>query len=310
MNCFYRISLLIALGLLATSAPLKAQQDALYSQYMFNTFTINPAFAGVKESASGLLLYRTQWVGFKGAPESGTFSFHTPFDNKNFALGLNAARESIGPTTNTSAFLTYAYHLNLGPGKLSFGLRGGAYRSSFNANELNYREPDRYSNAGTVSSLIPSFDFGTYYYTDRFYAGLSATHLSQRTLEFKLPEGAGNMELQRHYMATAGGALQLSPNLIFRPSTLVKFIPSAPLNVDLNASFLIHDFLWLGASYRSDRSLVFISEFNITDYLRAGYSFDYGLNQLQNHHNGSHEVFVGFDIDLSTGKESVSPRYL
>lgn len=310
MKFLYRIHLLIALFLLGIATSLKAQQDAMYSQYMFNKFTINPAFAGVKESASGLLLYRTQWVGFKGSPESGTFSFHTPFEDKDFALGLNATRESIGPTTNTSAFFSYAYHLKLGPGKLSLGLRGGAYRSSFNANELNYREPDPYSNAGTVSSLIPSFDFGAYYYTNRFYAGVSATHLSQRTLEYPLPKGAGHMELQRHYMGTVGGALQLSPNLIFRPSTLVKLVPSAPVNVDLNASFLIHEFLWLGASYRSDRSLVFISEFNITDYLRAGYSFDYGLNALQDHHNGSHEVFVGFDINLSSKKESVSPRYL
>jgi hypothetical protein len=89
----------------------------------------------------------------------------------------------------------------------------------------------------------------------------------------------------------------------------VKFTGAAPLNLDLNASFLIHDLLWLGASYRSDRSVVFISEFNITEYLRAGYSFDYGLNKLQNHHNGSHEVFIGFDLNLR-GERSVSPRYL
>lgn len=287
----------------------RAQQDALYSQYMFSTFSINPAFAGTKESTSGLLLYRTQWTGIEGAPQSGAFSVHTPFKQKNFALGLNAARESIGPTDNTAAFLTYAYHLNLGAGRLSLGLRGGAYRSSFNANELNYREPDRYSGAGTVSNMVPSFDFGAYYFTDRFYAGLSATHLTQRELEYDLPDGAGFMELQRHYMATSGYAFQLSPNLIFRPSTLVKYTRAAPFNVDLNASFLIHEFLWLGASYRSDKSLVFISEFNITDYLRAGYSFDYGLNRLQDHHNGSHEIFVGFDLNLK-GKKSVSPRYL
>lgn len=301
------IFLLVAL--FVGSLPANGQQDALYSQYMFSTFTINPAFAGTKESTSGLLLYRTQWTGMDGAPQSGSFSMHTPFKQKDFALGLNATRESIGPTDNTAAFLTYAYHLNLGTGKLSLGLRGGAYRSSFNANELNYREPDRYSNAGTVSSIIPSFDFGGYYYTDRFYAGLSATHLTQRRLEYPLPEGAGYMELQRHYMATAGYAYQLSPNLIFRPSTLVKYTQAAPINFDLNASFLIHDRLWLGASYRSDRSLVVISEFNVTDYIRAGYSFDYGLNELQDHHNGSHEVFVGFDLNLK-GKRSVSPRYL
>lgn len=287
----------------------QAQQDALYSQYMFSTFSINPAFAGTKESTSGLLLYRTQWTGIEGAPQSGAFSVHTPFKQKNFALGVNAARESIGPTDNTAAFFTYAYHLNLGEGNLSFGLRGGAYRSSFNANELNYREPDRYSNAGTVSSMVPSFDFGAYYFTNRFYAGLSATHLTQRKLEYSLPDGAGFMELQRHYMATAGYAYQLSPNLIFRPSTLVKYTRAAPLNVDLNASFLIHDFLWLGASYRSDKSLVFISEFNLTDYLRAGYSFDYGLNELQNHHGGSHEIFVGFDFSIKKDR-SISPRYL
>lgn len=306
----FSISLFLLLFLLGAGSGLRAQQDALYSQYMFSTFTINPAFAGTKESSSGLLLYRTQWVGFDGAPQSGAFSFHTPIKGKNFALGMNAVQESVGPTNNTAALLSYAYHLKLGEGKLSLGLRGGGFRSSFNANELNYKEPDKYSGAGRTSAIVPSFDFGAYYYTDRYYAGLSATHLTQRELEYELPDGAGFMELERHFMATGGAAFQLGPELVFRPSTLVKFIPSAPLNVDLNASFLLHDALWLGASYRTDQSLVFIAEYNITDYLRTGYSFDYGLNQLQEHHSGSHEIFIGFDLDLDKGERAISPRYL
>ncbi len=309
MRAFLKIALPFLPLLLGILQSARAQQDALYSQYMFSTFSINPAFAGTKEGMSGLLLYRDQWAGFEGSPQSAVFSLHSPFEGKNFALGLNAVRESIGPTDNTAAFFSYAYHLKLAQGKLSFGLRGGAYHSSFNANELNYRDSDPYSNAGTTSGLVPSFDFGAYYYTERFYAGLSATHLSQQELKYPLPDGAGYMELERHYMATTGAAFHLNENLIFRPSTLVKFLPSAPVNVDLNASFLIHDFLWLGASYRTDRSLVFISEFNVTEYLRAGYAFDFGLNQLQDHHDGSHEIFIGFDLNLQ-GDRSLSPRYL
>ncbi len=308
MKVFQKIIVLVAVLLYGTGH-LVAQQDALYSQYMFDPFTINPAVAGSKSATSAVLLYRNQWVGFEGAPNTQSFSIHSPFRDKNFALGLNVFNDNIGPTNNMGAFATYAYHLPLGKGRLSMGLRGGAYNTNFDVNQLEYREPDANANDGGVNSLVPSFDFGLYYYTNQFYVGLSSTHLTQQELGFEsATNGVAGLQLRRHFLLSSGVAIELNDNLLFRPSGLVKYVDGAPLNVDINTSFLIKEVLWLGVSFRTSRSLVFISEVNITDYLRAGYSYDMGFNELQDHHGGTHEIFVGVDFNISRTK-SISPRY-
>lgn len=291
---------------------LKAQQDALYSQYMFNPLAINPAYAGTRNTISGIMLYRNQWVGIEGAPKTVSMAVHSPIKGKNFALGLNLLTETIGPTNNSTFLGTYAYHLNLGKGKVSFGLRGGLYSFQLRNDELNYT-----NNTGkeTVpfTSLVPNFDFGTYYHTDKFYAGFSANHLTNGEVTFSNNVETYNLNL--HLMAFAGKAFILTPNLVIKPSAIIKYSKSAPLNYDINASILMQKVLWIGASYRSslseinESSLVFITEYNISDSFRIGYSYDFNLGDIRRYNSGSHEVFLGADI-YSKQKKSVSPRYL
>jgi type IX secretion system PorP/SprF family membrane protein len=289
-----------------------AQQDAMYSQYMFNPMAINPAYAGSRNTLSGILLHRNQWVGMNDAPRTNSLAVHSPIKGKNFALGANLVSDKVGPTTNTSFLATYAYHLNLGKGKLSFGLRGGFYSFVLRNNELSYTNNQDKEDVN-YKSVTPNFDFGTYYHTDKFYAGVSINHLSNGKVKFN-----GNTEtydLNMHFMAFAGKAFVLTPNLVIKPSFNLKYTESAPLNYDVNTSILFQKVFWIGASYRSslsefnEASLVFITEYNINESLRIGYSYDFNLGDIKRYNSGSHEVFIGADL-YNKRKKSVSPRYL
>lgn len=309
MKIKYTIILLLAL---ISFIDIFGQQDALYSQYMFNPMAINPAYAGSRNTISGVLLHRNQWVGVKDAPRTNSLAVHSPIKGKNFALGLNLTTDKIGPTTSTTFLGTYAYHLKLGKGNLSFGIRGGVYAFELRNSELNYTNNQNKIDVN-YKSTAPNFDFGTYYHTDKFYGGISINHLSNGEVKFK--GSAETFDLNMHFMAFAGKAFVLNPNLVFKPSFNLKYTESAPLNYDINASVLFQKVFWLGASYRSsvssfsEASLVFITEYNISQSLRLGYSYDFNLGAIKRYNSGSHEVFIGTDL-RSKRKKSVSPRYL
>ncbi|MFB6306384.1 MAG: type IX secretion system membrane protein PorP/SprF [Flavobacteriales bacterium] len=301
---------ILALFMISIANTSEAQQEPLYNQYLFNHFAINPAYAGSREAISANVLYRDQWVGFNGAPTSQTFNIHGPFKQKNFALGLNAYREEVGPTENISVMGTYAYHLRLGKGKLSLALRGGFFNSQFNSDKLNFRENgDRFAGIVPSSAFAPTFDFGAYYYGKKTFIGFSATHLTEEEIGYEgLPQDkVSGFNLKRHFMLSGGRVIKLNDTWLLKPSTLVKYVGGAPLNVDLNISALYNKLIWVGVSYRSSETVVGMLEFNITDYLRVGYSYGYGLSELQDFNQGTHELFVGADFSLFES-ESVSPR--
>lgn len=299
---------LVAL-LLCSSIDLMAQQATLYSQYMFNPFTINPAYAGSRKAFSAVMLYRNQWLGMDGAPQSSSLSVHTPLEGKKVGLGLNIINDKIGPTNNLGLFGTYAYRINLGNGTLSMALRGGTYRFQLDGNDIEYKNADKFAGASIAGSFIPTFDFGLYYYTKTLYGGLAINHIIGSKVDFDDATDLSS-ELTRHFMFNAGYAVIISKNLIFKPSSLVRYTANAPANFDLNMSVLLKETFWLGVSYRSSQDLVFITEFNITDILRAGYSYDLGLNSLNQFNNGSHELFIGADFNIGQPAQQISPRLL
>lgn len=297
------------IGLLIGGSTL-AQQDALFSQYMFNPFAINPAYAGSRNSISAVLLHRSQWIGVEGAPLTQTFSVHTPAGEKGMAYGLNFVHDQIGPVRNFWGAATGAYHVKMKNAKLSFGLRAGFFNAILNRSLLTFENPtDQFNVTGKEGALIPSFDFGTYYYRDRFYAGIAINHLTRHNFNFNGYPVDSELFLKRHYMATVGTVLTIKPNFLLKPSLLVRYADGSMPSVDINISALIKQFWWIGASFRNMNSLVFLTEFNITDYMRAGYSFDLTLNELRKYNSGSHEIFIGFDFTTGRGK-NISPRYL
>jgi type IX secretion system PorP/SprF family membrane protein len=297
------IGLLLSLG-------LKAQQDALYSQYMFNPFSINPAYAGSRNSISAVALHRSQWIGIEGAPMTQSFSVHTPSGEKGIAFGLNFVHDHLGPTRNMWGAFTGAYHVKMKKAKLAFALRGGFFNSTLDRNLLTFENPaDQFNSGGKDASLVPSFDFGAYYYRDRFYAGLSVNHLTKHNFDFSNYPTNTALFLNRHYMLMTGTVFKIRQGLLLKPSLLFRYAEGGIPSVDVNFSALVKNFWWIGASFRNKNSLVFLTEFNVTDYLRIGYSFDLTLNKLRTYNNGSHELFIGFDFTTGSTKNT-SPRYL
>ncbi|MBL4703551.1 MAG: type IX secretion system membrane protein PorP/SprF, partial [Flavobacteriales bacterium] len=268
-----------------------------------------PAYAGSRDAISAVLLHRNQWTGLDGAPSTSSMALHSPFKGKHFSLGINAFGESIGPTNNQGVFLTYAYRIKMPVGKLAFGIRGGLYTSSFDKGKLTYSDPtDKYNTGGVFMASSPTFDFGVYYNTNHVFFGASITHIGELGGNYN-DFTQTQMELNQHYMVSAGAALEVTRKVLYKPSIIVKYVAGAPVSVDINSSFLFNKVFWLGASYRSSKSLVLVTELNITDFLRLGYSYDLVFNRLKRYNGGSHEVFIGFDFGLRSDK-SVSPRYL
>ena len=285
------------------------QQDAMYSQYMFNPFAINPAYAGTRNSYSAVFLHRSQWVGINDAPTTQSFAVHAPVTKYKLAWGINVMNDKIGPTRNLMAGGTIAYHLEMGESTLSFGLRGGIVNTVLDRNALNFKdETDPFNIGGRVSSLVPTIDFGLYYFKTKFFAGLSVNHITRHQYDF---DGFSNDDLflRTHVMANAGYVFEFNRKVMFKPSILVKFVENAPLSVDVNANFLLYQKLWLGLSLRSTNSIIFLVDFNITDYLRIGYAYDLNYTPLGNYSNGSHEILIGFDFNVRK-KQAESPRYL
>ncbi|MBN4072091.1 type IX secretion system membrane protein PorP/SprF [Flavobacteriales bacterium AH-315-E23] len=313
MNMFKNINLHIgAIILLLTCSFItesSAQQTTLYSQYMFNPFTINPAYAGSRSAFSTVMLYRNQWLGMNGAPKSQSLSLHTPLEGKNVGLGFNVINDKIGPTNNLGIFGTYAYHLTIGPGKLSMALRAGTYRFQLDGTTIEYKNTDKFDGASIAGSFIPSFDFGLYYYTKTLYGGLAILHLAGSEVNFDDVSDLST-QLARHYMVNFGYAYIINRDFVLKPSMLMKYTANAPVNIDINMSVLMKQVFWLGVSYRTSKDLVIIAEFNITDILRAGYSYDLGLNSLQDFNNGSHELFIGADFSIGKPAQKISTRLL
>lgn len=285
-----------------------AQQDPQYSQYMFNPLILNPAYAGSREVISTVLLYRNQWVNVDGAPKTMTASINSPLKNKKLGLGIQAVSDKIGPSALNQYMGSFAYRVKLGRGKLSFGLRAGIYDYRYDWSKIDYKDKADVYNSNTQTRFTkPNFDFGMYYFNTSFYAGLSASHLNwskQEKIE-KLTDFSPRSKL--HLIANAGKAFELNKMITFRPSLVVRYTEHAPVNADLNLSFLLDEKLWIGLGLRSNKEVVLNLEYNVSKLLRIGYSYDISNELTQLGNKGTHEFFVGFDIDFFKSK-TISPR--
>ena len=288
----------------------QTQQDALFSQYMFNPFAINPAYAGSRNTISSVVLHRSQWLGLDGAPNTQTASIHSKIGESSLAIGGNLAHDKIGPNRNFYGALALGYHLKMPIGQLSFAIRGGIFNSTLNRDLLTYGDPlDDFNLSGKANALAPSFDFGAYYYSNRFFAGFSVNHLTKHNFKYNGFPSDASVFLKRHYMLNVGAVFLANENIALKPSVLLRYSEGGPPSLDVNFSVLFKQFWWIGVSSRNLNSLVFLTEFNITDFLRMGYAFDLSLNKLKSYNNGSHELFIGFDFSVKKN-QNISPRYL
>jgi type IX secretion system PorP/SprF family membrane protein len=305
--------LLLAAFLVFGVYTAKAQQDALLSQYMFNHLLINPAYAGSKDYMMATLLYRNQWVNWKGAPTTEVASLHGPIGTTNLGWGGLIAHDHEGVTDRTDFYGNFSYFVRVNEQvKLGMGLRAGAAYYVRHNSDLVYWDTNDPKFAGDqVSSLLPNFGTGLYLYGDMFYLGASIPELLSYDPNKSLSVNVKDKvvpEQVRHIFATAGYVYPINEDVILKPSLLVKYVGNAPTELDININALLNNIIWVGASYRTSDAVVAIVEFQLNKKLRIGYSYDFTMTDIKDYSAGSHEIMLGYDFgqDFMMTK---TPRY-
>lgn len=287
-----------------TSIQGLAQQDYLNSQYMFNLYNINPAYAGSKDALAASLSHRSQWTGFDGAPMTQTLSLHAPIKKFNLGVGGQIFRDVIGPKEVTGINTTYAYHMKLGKGKLGFGLKAGLINYTYNWDELEYKDvTDVVIGQGKTNGLKLDFAFGSYYQDRNQFAGFELGHISSPDIV----SSSVAMDYKPHLSLFYGYAFELSKDIVLKPSLLVRASQASQIS-DINLSVLFRKKIWVGASYRTSGAIIFMADYFVTPKLRFGYSYDFTTNGLSNYQTGSHEIYVGYDFQIFK-TDMLSPRY-
>lgn len=284
-----------------------AQQDAQYTQYMFNTINVNPAYAGSRGAMSFFLLHRTQWVGLDGAPVTNTFSLNTPINNSNIGLGLSFVNDKIGPTNDNTISVDVSYSLKASEDyKVSFGLKASGNVFNLDVNRLNPADANDPNLQNFNSKFSPNFGAGVYLHSEKLYLGLSVPNFLQAS-KYNDNDVAVFQERMNFYVI-GGYVFNLSPDIKFKPAFLTKMVTGSPLQVDASANFLFFDNLMLGGAYRWDAAVSALAGFQVTDGLFIGYSYDMETTRLRNYNSGSHEVFLRFELFYRVNK-MVSPRF-
>lgn len=293
----------ILLGVLSANA----QQDSQYTQYMYNTVAFNPAYAGNRGTLTAMSTYRNQWVGLDGAPETLNFSLHSPISISRVALGLGFVSDKIGPSTESTiaADFAYSFPVDKKGTKLAFGVKAGVNIFNIDVDKLTIYDPNDVNLANrTVTS--PVVGLGLYLHTDQWYMGLSTPNIleTEHYDDIKVSTAKEKM----HLYLTAGYVFDLNSDLKFKPAVLAKATSGAPLSVDLSGNFLIYEKLTLGMAYRWDAAVSALAGFQVSDHLMIGYSYDYETTELSRYNDGSHEVFLRFELGTRT-RGVVNPRF-
>ncbi len=311
-NFNFKLLAILILGLVVQTS--YSQQDAQYTQYMYNTLSINPAYAGSRDVFSFVGLYRSQWVGLDGAPTTYTASMHTP-TGKRVGLGLNIVRDEIFISEETYIDVDFSYTLDISEkGKLALGLKGGAHLLDVNSNRANTGAENGSDSEAEIfidNKFSPQVGIGAYYYTNKFYLGLSAPNILE-TEHFDESNNSNNSsstakEKINFYLMT-GYAFDLNEDLKFKPALLTKLVEGAPLQVDVSANFLIKEKVTLGAAYRWSAAFSGLVGFQISDQLMLGFAYDRETTELQQYNDGSYEVFLRFEL-FNRNDQMVSPRF-
>lgn len=284
-----------------------AQQDPMYSQYMFNTLAFNPAYAGSADVISLMALSRHQWVGFEGAPRTQTLSGNSPLPNESIAVGALLVHDKAGPATQTGFFADLAYRMRTGADtRLAFGMQGGVDLYSVDLASLSTVEVDP-ANAVTLSEALPNFGFGLFWHAPRYYVGLSAPKLLTNEIQ-AVEQVLTTARQARHYFLIGGYVFDLNRDMKFKPSIMLRAVEGAPLSLDINAHFLLRERIWFGAMMRLGNSFGVMAQYQINDQFKAGYAFDLTTSQLSAYNAGTHELMIGYDLRFSRGR-TISPRY-
>ena len=299
------------------SATALGQQDAQYTQYMYNTMSVNPAYAGSRGQLSLATLYRSQWLGLDGAPETFTLNLHSPIRNSRVGYGVSVVHDNIGDGVVQETYIDAAvsYTINVSrDALLSFGLKAGGNLLSLDFSGLRNFDAEPVQTENIDNRFSPNFGVGVYYHTDRFYAGLSAPNLLETEYFDNSQQDANDVQFLsteriNFYMIT-GYVFDLNYNLKFKPALLTKVVSGAPLQLDLSASFLFNEKFSFGAAYRWDAAISGLIGFQLNQQLMLGLAYDRETSELggTQFNDGSFEVFLRWEL-IKSFERVVSPRF-
>jgi len=307
MKQYIKDTYLVLLGIFM-AATATAQQDPQYTQYMYNTMTVNPAYAGSTGGLDATLLHRSQWTGIDGAPQTQSLTVHSPIRNEQMGLGLSIVNDKLGPSNELYFEGNFSYILSLAQDhKLALGLKAGGRMLNIDWTKGRYYDKtDALLNSNIDNKIKPSLGAGVLYYSEKWYVGVSVPSFLQGDYYDDIQESVTTERL--HYFFMGGYVFDVSDGLKFKPAFLVKAVSGAPLTADISANFLLAEKVTLGASYRYDDSVSALAGFQISSGLYLGYAFDYTTTRLNKYADGSHEFILRFQI-LSKSKQIKSPRF-
>ena len=302
-----KISAVLLMGLLVITN-VNAQQNPEYTQYMYNTMTVNPGYAGSVGTLEAVLLHRSQWVGIEGAPTTQSFTAHSPLANERIGLGLSIINDKLGPSNELNLEGNFAYTINFTrEKKLAFGLKAGLRKLDVDWTKGRYNDPtDALLNSNISNEIKPSVGAGLFYYSDKWYLGASVPNFIRGNYYDDIQE---SVDIDRlHYYLIGGYVFDLSSALKFKPAFLVKAVSGAPLYYNGSLNFLIQEKLTLGASYQVDDSVSALAGFQISNSFYIGYSFDYSVTELNKYNDGSHEIILRYQFQKKS-LQIRSPRF-
>lgn len=287
-----------------------SQQDSQFTQYMYNTVNINPAYAGSRGVLSIFGLHRNQWVGLDGAPVTNTFSLNTPISKSKMGLGLSFINDRIGPSDENTISVDVSYSVPTSENfKLSFGVKGTANLLNIDFTKLSQYDPgDVLGTTNIDNKFSPNIGAGIYYHSDRSYIGFSVPNFLE-TEHFNKENSTASIASERmHYHLIAGHVFDLTGNIKLKPAVLGKLVQGAPLQVDISANFLFNEKFTFGAAYRWSAAVSGMVGFQVSDSWMIGYAYDMETTKLAKYNSGSHEIFLRYELFKNYDKV-VSPRF-
>ncbi|WP_413998984.1 type IX secretion system membrane protein PorP/SprF [Flavobacterium sp. W1B] len=297
---------ILLFALLFTVAVSYAQQDAQFTQYMYNTINVNPAYAGSRGALSIFALHRTQWVGLDGAPVTNTVSVNTPLNESNLGLGVSFINDKIGPTHENTISADLSYTIPTSETfKLSFGIKATANLFDLDVTQLNPVDDDP-SLHDYNNKFSPNIGAGLYLHSNKAYLGLSVPNFIE-TNRYDDNDVRIYKEKINFYLI-AGYVFDLSTFAKFKPALLTKMVEGAPLQVDVSANFLFNDKFMIGAAYRWSAAVSAMAGFQVSDALYIGYGYDHETTRLNSYNSGSHEVFLRYEL-FTKNKKITTPRF-
>jgi len=289
----------------------KGQQDPMYTQYIFNLQTVNPAYAGYWQTMGLTAISRHQWVGLNGHPTTQTFSFQTPLRSQNVGVGFNVILDKVGLEKRLSVNFDYSYQVLLSDiTSLRFGIKGGFTNYSHNLTEYE-QYPDNQSDplfqATIDNKFMPNFGVGLFLSSPKYFLSLSLPRILENSYQSNINNYSTKSEV-RHIFFAGGMMFNLSDNVKFKPSFMTKTVAGSPFEYDLTANFLLAEKFWIGGMYRSGDSFGAIAQWIINRKLRFGYAYDFTTTDLRNYQNGVHEIMISYEFVYSK-RIIISPRY-